>query len=164
MLFNFFKLADYYFISFLNKININEKLELSKNSIIKIKEYFDNDIRSMINYMQSLSYNSKHIIDKNFTNKLNKYVKNNNLYDFTLYINKLSLKYNTNIIDIIKIFINNIINHCLDKNIKINNELLINLEKITHNYNCNVSSNENTIYIKYFFYSFDKFKNLFEDI
>ena len=164
MLINFLKLPPNYIISFLNKININEKLELSKNNIIKIKEYYDNDIRSMINYMQSLSYNSKHIIDKNFANKLNKYVKNNNLNNFTLYINKLSLKYNTNIIDIIKIFINNIINHCLNKNIKIDNELLINLEKITHNYNCNVSNNENIIYIKYFFHSFDKFKNLFEDI
>ncbi len=52
---------------FLNNININEKLNMSKESIMNVKEYYNSDIRSMINYMQNNINNNK---IETITNKL----------------------------------------------------------------------------------------------
>ena len=162
MLINFTKLPKIYIIAFLKKININENLNLSNKEIEKIQEHFDNDIRSMINYMQSIN-NDKFIIDKIKICNLNKYVLVNNIKNFQLYINKLSLKYNISIIDIIKIYIINIINNCLISKITIDNKFVENLQLIIHNYSNNISNEQNSLFIKYFFYSLFEFKNLLDD-
>lgn len=53
--------------NFLNNINIKENLQMSKESITNVKEYYNSDIRSMINYMQNNINNNK---IETVTNKL----------------------------------------------------------------------------------------------
>ncbi len=44
---------------FINNININENLNLSSDTINKTISYFNNDIRSMVNYLQKNSFKKK---------------------------------------------------------------------------------------------------------
>ena len=49
----FDKLPNQKIIEFIDKVNINEKLNLNKNVIKNIQQHFKSDIRAMINYMQT---------------------------------------------------------------------------------------------------------------
>ena len=58
--FKFNKLPKNRIISFLDKINKSENLNLTNDNLLYIQNKFNSDIRSMINYMQSNQYNISH--------------------------------------------------------------------------------------------------------
>lgn len=58
-------------IEFLDNINKNENLKMSKDTILNIKNLYNSDIRSMINYMQNNINNNKiETLTDNFFNEL----------------------------------------------------------------------------------------------
>jgi replication factor C subunit 3/5 len=95
--FKFNKLPNDKIITFLNKINKLENLELTNDNLIYIQHKFNSDIRSMINYMQSNQYNFNHysilhtniydnifdIIDNNYNNNDNN-DNNDNVESFNI--------------------------------------------------------------------------------
>ena len=117
-------------INFLEKININENLKLSKNQLESIQENFKSDIRSMINYIQSnqLSLQSSTVITLDIFQKINNLLKKSNFNNFKSYIFKIKTNYNIDNKTIIKKYINYLIrNECYNKS------KLSNLEQIIRN-------------------------------
>jgi replication factor C subunit 3/5 len=120
-------------IIFLEKINIMEKLNFNITVIRNIQKLFKSDIRSMINYMQT-NQNSigdinvidndvwydlfNYIIDKNNNSSIlnesqtnSKISKINKHNDIINYFNTISIKYNIEMKNIIKDFINYIVRY-----------------------------------------------------
>jgi len=153
-------------IEFLKTIVVSENLSISNNSIKLIQQLYKSDIRSMINYMQSnqnIIENEFTIIDEevwqdlftqiqninmnvetNINVNLNKN-KNKNINNFNSiykYIYNISLKYNINIKNIIKDFINYIIRN---KSYVVTSEFLLFVENIMHFEDC-----KNEYYVNYF--------------
>tara|TARA_B100000242_G_scaffold108230_1_gene75240 strand:+ start:599 stop:1513 length:915 start_codon:yes stop_codon:yes gene_type:complete len=129
---------------FINNININENLNLSVDTINKTISYFNNDIRSMVNYLQKNSFKKKNIMDNDILNKLFKININNNSNDFLKEILKLERLYE---MDKNNIIINYIYYVLYYKTDKLNNKIITNLEHIVHNIN-----NGNIIYKINFLY------------
>ena len=145
-------------IVFLKTIVVSENLSISNNSIKLIQQLYKSDIRSMINYMQS----NQNIIENEFTiideevwqdlftqiQNINLDVKvnsNNNINNFnSIYKNiyNISLKYNINIKNIIKDFINYIIRN---KFYIVTCDFLLFVENIMHFEDC-----KNEYYVNYF--------------
>jgi replication factor C subunit 3/5 len=149
-------------IEFLKTIVVSENLSISNNSIKLIQQLYKSDIRSMINYMQSnqnIIENEFTIIDEevwqdlftqiqninvNIDVKINVNV-NKNINNFNAiykYIYNISLKYNINIKNIIKDFINYIIRN---KSYIVTSEFLLFVENIMHFEDC-----KNEYYVNYF--------------
>ena len=74
---------------FINNINNNENLNLSSDTINKTIYYFNNDIRSMVNYLQKNCFKKKKIMDNDILNKLFIINISNNSDDFLKEILKL---------------------------------------------------------------------------
>lgn len=129
---------------FINNININENLNLSVDTINKTISYFNNDIRSMVNYLQKNSFKKKNIMDNDILNKLFKININNNSNDFLKEILKLERLYEMDKNNIIINYIYYILYYKTDK---LNNKIITNLEHIVHNIN-----NGNIIYKINFLY------------
>ena len=98
--------------NFINKIQKNEKINLTKKNIINIQNLFNSDIRSMINYLQSNSNKlknkkNKKIIDDTLWEKIFKQFKKKNTSNFLIkkYIKTLSKEYNIQINKIIRYYI-----------------------------------------------------------
>lgn len=107
-------------IDFLYKINVGENLNFDINVIKNIQKLFKSDIRSMINYMQTNQnlIENIDIIDNNVWNDLFEYIiyvsnnsSTNKREDIIEYFNKISIKYNIEMKNIIKDFINFIVRH-----------------------------------------------------
>ena len=111
--FKFNKLPQEKIISFLNKINISENLNLTNNNLIYIQKKFNSDIRSMINYMQSNQYNIHkffYISDNIYINLIDNII--NKDYDIILNtINNIILYNKLDIKTFIIYFINFIISN-----------------------------------------------------
>ena len=88
----FNQLPRYDIYKFISNINIHENLNLSKKLIDNIISYFDNDIRSMINYIQSNIYKKINMVDNIMLNKLFVLNINSDLYSFNKYINIIQNK------------------------------------------------------------------------
>jgi DNA polymerase III delta prime subunit len=99
-------------IDFLEKINSQENLNLSREILKSIQQIFKSDIRSMINYMQSNEYtlNQMIIISNNVWNTLSEKIKNNK-DDAIFFIYEIVKTYNIDIKNIIKDYVNFIINN-----------------------------------------------------
>ena len=125
-------------INFLNHVSLNEKLNLSIESLQLIQKLYKSDIRSMINFMQSnQNVTDIKIIDINVWKTLYE-----NIHNFELsleYIKNISVKYNIDKKNIIKDFINYII-----RNHKISSDFLSFVENIMHFQEC-----KNSDYINY---------------
>ena len=102
----------------LRDISINEKLNLDINKLIVIQKYFDSDIRSMINYMQTNKLNVN-LIDNNILDNL--IDKEITLEELKSKINKISIEYNIDRYCLIKDYIKYIIT---------NKKILITLDNI----------------------------------
>ena len=98
-------------VLFLKEIKIKEKMgNISMENLIAIQQYFKSDIRSMINFLQTnqdtvISINV--INDKIWTEWYNTYIYNINL-DYNVIIlslNQMSLLYNMDIKNLMKLFI-----------------------------------------------------------
>lgn len=119
---------------FINNININENLNLSPDIINKTITYFNNDIRSMVNYLQKNSIKKKYIIDNIILNNLFKINYNSNSSEFLKEIFKLERLYE---IDKKNIIINYIYYILYNKIDILNSHIINNLEHIVHNINNN---------------------------
>ena len=128
----FHHLPSYNIKNFINNICENEKLNIKENVIDNIIDYFQSDLRSMINYIQ-LNYtndiNEIIIINNENYDDFIKLVKTKNLSDLQKKIYLNCQKYNVSE----KSFIKNFIIYLL-KNKKIKNieKFLIFLEEILH--------------------------------
>jgi replication factor C subunit 3/5 len=132
-------------ILFLQKITISENINISENSIRLIQQLYKSDIRSMINFMQS----NQHITENNFSiideqiweNIFNKLVNNIEILIINQLIQNISIKYNMNVKNIIKDFLNFIIRK---KTHLITSEFLSFVENFMHSEDC-----KNEYYIQY---------------
>ncbi len=133
----FSKLPTSDILHFLNHISVSEKLNISKQTLACIQQNYKSDIRSMINFMQSIqdiediTFN---VIDgfiwDNITNK----IKNQEpLVDINLYIDEISIKYNMDKKSIIKTYLNYLIRNQLEH---VNTFFLNFVENIVHYQEC----------------------------
>jgi len=97
----------------LYKININEKIGFSKLQTRSIQTKYNSDMRSMINYMQTVQTNMKNILTNDTWKKLlGLFCKDTSTKRILCYIENTVRKYNINIIELLKEFFNYIIrNH-----------------------------------------------------
>ena len=119
-------------IAFLNKININEDLNLNQNNLDTIHNIFKSDMRSMINYMQSnqIAIQNTKIIDKAFFYNINKLIKDREYKKFRTHLFDVLKEYNIDLDTIIKSYCSYIIKTNLEK---INSTILKKVEYIIHN-------------------------------
>jgi replication factor C subunit 3/5 len=115
--------------NFLNKINNKEKLNLDSEKIINIINYYKNDIRSMINYMQCNSISELKILTSKNYLKLIELLKNKNKNEYINYIYYLSKEYRISIKNIIHNFLNYVIRNNM---INLNEKIINNIEYLIH--------------------------------
>ena len=133
--------------SFLNKIINEENIDVKKEQIYAIQEYFKSDIRSMINYIQSNHDNgglNSNIIRNDYWNNFIKKIKNKKIENLQLYkyIIDESIIYNIQIKTYIFKFLNYMIH---EKKIANNKKWIIIIRNILHNSDIN-----NKFLLRYF--------------
>ena len=128
--------------NFLKAIVDNEKLNISNKIILNIIEYFDNDIRSMINYIQSKNYNKTNILDDGILDKLLMYNLKNDYTNYIKYIDYVQKKCNIDLMYLLTKYIYFLIYKYIDI---IDSETLDNYEFLVHN-TCN-ETNKTIFYI-----------------
>jgi DNA polymerase III delta prime subunit len=135
--------------NFLNKININENLNLSIEQLESIQNIYKSDIRSMINYMQSnqLAINNTQVINNKIYDKITYLIKQHDIKSFINQFNDLIQNYNIDIKTIIKDYYNYLIR---SKSYLINTKFLDCIERIIHTSDINIEYQ-----INYLFYSLE---------
>ena len=134
----FNKLPEENIIEFINKININENLNLSKSQLMMIQDMFEYDLRSMINFLQ-LHQGEKHINKFLFNNAIWEQL-HNAFCDFdenrvkTILNQIVTTSYNMDTQTCIKKFFNYVIQN---KPKYITHNFLNNVETIVHNIGMN---------------------------
>lgn len=118
-------------INLLQNINKIENLNINKKNLEIICNYYENDIRSMINYLQSKIHKKQSIIDNKVLEKIFEVNINNNsnIKKFLILLNKIEYDYKISLFYLLKNYIFFII-----ENDKINIDAITNLEYIVHNF------------------------------
>ena len=118
-------------INLLQNINKIENLNINKKNLEIICNYYENDIRSMINYLQSKIHKKQSIIDNKVLEKIFEVNINNNsnIKKFVFLLNKIEYDYKISLFYLLKNYIFFII-----ENDKINIDAITNLEYIVHNF------------------------------
>lgn len=118
-------------INLLQNINKIENLNINKKNLEIICNYYENDIRSMINYLQSKIHKKQSIIDNKVLEKIFEVNINNNsnIKKFMFLLNKIEYDYKISLFYLLKNYIFFII-----ENDKINIDAITNLEYIVHNF------------------------------
>ena len=118
-------------INLLQNINKIENLNINKKNLEIICNYYENDIRSMINYLQSKIHKKQSIIDNKVLEKIFEVNINNNsnIKKFVILLNKIEYDYKISLFYLLKNYIFFII-----ENDKINIDTITNLEYIVHNF------------------------------
>ena len=134
--------------TFINKVNINENLNLNKNVINNIQQHFKSDIRAMINYMQTNQdiINNNYIISNVNYKKIYEKLKENNYESLNKFIKNLSNDYNLDKKNIIKLFLNYYIKNY---NNEITKEKLLIIKNLLHS---NITNTE--LFVNYFIQHF----------
>ena len=134
--------------TFINKVNINENLNLNKNVINNIQQHFKSDIRAMINYMQTNQdiINNNYIISNVNYKKIYEKLKENNYESLNKFIKNLSNDYNLDKKNIIKLFLNYYIKNY---NNEITKEKLLIIKNLLHS---NITNTE--LFVNYFIHHF----------
>jgi DNA polymerase III delta prime subunit len=147
----FDKLPDDKIIYFIDKVNKNEKLNLNKDVIKNIQQYFKSDIRAMINYMQTNqeAISNNYIISNIHHETLYNKLKDNNKEGLFKYIQNLSRDYNLDKKSIIKLFLNYYTKHYIDE---ITKDKLLFMKTLLHN---NISDTD--LFVNYFIHTFSSF-------
>ena len=136
--------------NFINNININENLNLNESYIKSIIIYYNYDIRSMINFIQSNKNNKNILNDTIFNNVFNEHIKKNNLNNYIKTIENVENKYKI----IKKIFIKKYIYYLLTSeiftnklfnNFEIKNDIFNNMKFLVHH----IEDNNNVIKFLY---------------
>lgn len=145
-------------ISYLNKININESLNIPKTILSSIQKIFKSDMRSMINFIQSNKNNLSKIkiLDNSILEKLlQKFIDNSNTKTIEKYIDIIISNYNIEINNLLKVFFYYLIR--FEKKYT-TTELCSFIEYLLHNNN----NNSNKLYIKKYFIT--RFKEIINKI
>jgi replication factor C subunit 3/5 len=119
-------------VKFLKNISINEKIIIDDKIIFCIQKLYKSDIRSMINYMQSTQdvLGNINVVDDEVWEQLTEmFVNENNKNDIMKRFYIISEKYNIELKNLIKDYINFIIRH---KSFYINSKFLDFIEFIMH--------------------------------
>tara|TARA_B110000261_G_C13089765_1_gene359487 strand:+ start:724 stop:1665 length:942 start_codon:yes stop_codon:yes gene_type:complete len=132
-----------------------ENININNTNIDNIITYYDTDIRSMLNYIQS--NHSKNIISNNIFEYIYTIHKANNYNKFNKIIISTSINYNLNINFLIKKYVNYLISKFLDEKYennltKILSKKLIIYEYIIHNID-NIDHYNKNIYLQILFNS-----------
>ena len=126
-------------ILFLKNISDNEELELDKKKLQYIKDLYDSDLRSMINYMQTNQNNIKNykIINNKLWDNIYKTLvnPNNSINKIFKYVIDISNQYNCEPISLMMDLLIYLINNKPDI---INQDILRNYENIIHDKNIHV--------------------------
>ena len=117
-------------IKFLYQIVREEKLNFTKTTLQSVRLYFNSDIRSMINYLQSNQNKNINIITDSLWESVIDKINNDNIVSTIEYMDSVSKHYNANKVNIVKLLFNYII-----RNKQVNNETLSFFESIMHNNN-----------------------------
>ena len=134
-------------LNFLIIINVEEKLNFSKEKLNNIINFFNNDIRSMINYMQSNQNIDIKILNNETYKKLLQLIVSKNYNNYYNFLNSLNKIYKMDIKNIIKNFLNYIItNNVYNYNSKFINKC----EYLLHNSEFNHDININYLYFSIF--------------
>jgi len=129
-------LPDSKIIQFLQKINNAENLNASLEILTSIQRHFNSDIRSMINYMQSnqdVLHDCKVITNDVWKNIAIMFKKKLKSSVIITHLNKISLTYNIERKNIIKNFLNYLIQYNKEY---VNSDFLDFVEYITHIQEC----------------------------
>ena len=123
-------------LTFLEKINKCENLNIDYCKLENIQKIYNSDLRSMINYMQSnyININNNELIKNEVWENLFNKFKSKKMENLEKYISFILTKYNLNINALIKNFINFILEN---KKYILNTEMLNTFEFISHSYNDN---------------------------
>tara|TARA_Y100000992_G_C21247057_1_gene483878 strand:+ start:300 stop:1250 length:951 start_codon:yes stop_codon:yes gene_type:complete len=137
--------------TFINKVNVNEKLNLNTNVINNIQQHFKSDIRAMINYMQTNQdiINNNYIISNINYKKIYEKLKENDYQSLNKFIKNLSNDYNLDKKNIIKLFLNYYIKNY---NNEITKEKLLIIKNLLHS---NITNTE--LFVNYFIHHFLSF-------
>lgn len=127
---------------FIDNINKCEKLNLSKDTINLIIDYFNCDIRSMLNFLQSNIFSKKYILQNNVIEKLLEINLTKNYAFFFNNIKFIENKYKITIFQILEKYIYFILTNKINN---INKNVINDYEYIIHN----LKNNE--LYIKYIY-------------
>jgi len=135
---------------YLQNIVENEQLSITENEIKYILDYYDSDMRSMINFLQTHQYNKdvKYIINSELWDKLIVVIKTNTTNKIIDYFRIYCNKYNKDEKNMIKNFI-----YYLLKNKKYTSSIgdfLTFVENLIH-------SKQNKYYVTYFFVKIGEF-------
>ena len=134
-------------LNFLIIINVEEKLNFLKKKLKNIINFFNNDIRSMINYMQSNQNIDIKILNNETYKKLLQLIVSKNYNNYYNFLNSLNKIYKMDIKNIIKNFLNYIItNNVYNYNSKFINKC----EYLLHNSEFNHDININYLYFSIF--------------
>ena len=128
---------------FLKNINDNENLSYSNEKINNIVTFFNNDLRSMINYMQSNQSSNIEILNSEVYDKLLEYILKKNYSNYCRYLNDINSRYKIDIKNIIKNFLNYVI---INKKYNISAKFIDKTEYLLHNSEYNFDININYLY------------------
>ena len=144
----FNNLPTIYIEELLNKIIKNENIIIKKENINDIINYFNSDIRSMINYIQcNNNIFTNYIVNDNCWKNLIKFFKNNHNNNELIYnyIKNIQNNYNISIYNIIKTFTNYLVKI---KFKNITSHFLTNVEFILH-----INSSQEKNILNYFIFN-----------
>jgi len=138
----FHKLPKNSIYSFIKNIINKEKINISHSNLINIIDYYETDVRSMINYIQSNSLLKKNILNDKLLNNIFKIHTEKNNEDFNKYINNLINTNNINLSTILKKYIQFLIKNKFKFIIEKNKNILNLYELIIHNIDIINNSNK----------------------
>jgi len=127
---------------FIEKINKCENMNLTNENINIIIDYFNYDIRNMLNYLQSNIFLKKNILQNSIIEKLLETNLTKNYNIFYNNVKSIENKYRLTLFQILKKYIYFILTNKIDN---INKNIINDYEYIIHN------MNSNEIYIKYIY-------------
>lgn len=116
--------------NFLKNIVDSEKLIISNKIILNIIDYFDNDIRSMINYIQSKNMKKTYLLDDFILEKLLIYNLRNDYTNYIKYIDHVQKKCNIDLMYLLTKYIYFLIYKYINS---IDSKTLDNYEFLVHN-------------------------------
>lgn len=132
-------------INLMNNIIQNENLNINNNTLKSITEYYNNDIRCMINYLQTNINKKVFVLENNYLNILYNYNINNNFNKFNNYINIIENKCNIDKFYIIKHYIYYILKNKITYNES-------NIKKIKYYELCIHNFENSDTFIKYVYF------------
>jgi replication factor C subunit 3/5 len=136
--------------NYLNNIINKENISISKKTLDNIINYYDSDIRSMINFIQSNSYTKINILDNSILDHLYNINIQDNVNVFNKQLNIIEDKYNINKSLIIKNYLSYILNNYPEL---LCSGLITELEFIIHNLD------NYDLCINYIFFSINEYTN-----